>query len=325
MIFDKSETYLPQRTLSRLQGAPARSAGGTRPAIPADARGGAGLRPACRRAGRLRGRRSDRHLCARRRARPAPTSTIVSSDKDLMQLVSDWRRHVRHHEGPPHRPRPRWSEKFGVPPDKVIEVQALAGDSTDNVPGVPGIGVKTAAQLISEYGDLETLLARAGEIKQQKRREALIENAELARISKTARDADRRCGARDAARRSSPCTSPMRCRCIAFLKAMEFTTLTRRVAEFTASTPPRSSRMRRSRPTARRAAAASRRDARGPRAAARASCWRRRRTAVRPRCGKPADSDSGARPTDAAGARRSAHAGRRRKAARSTARAMRRC
>ena len=75
-------------------------------------------------------------------------------------------------------------EKFGVPPEKVIEVQALIGDSTDNVPGVPGIGVKTAAQLIGEYGDLETLLARAGEIKQEKRRQALIDNAEKARISK---------------------------------------------------------------------------------------------------------------------------------------------
>src|SRR5947209_11423310 len=75
-------------------------------------------------------------------------------------------------------------EKFGVPPDKVIEVQALIGDSTDNVPGVPGIGVKTAAQLITEFGDLETLLARAGEIKQQKRRETLIENADKARLSK---------------------------------------------------------------------------------------------------------------------------------------------
>ena len=75
-------------------------------------------------------------------------------------------------------------EKFGVPPDKVIEVQALIGDSTDNVPGVPGIGVKTAAQLIGEYGDLETLLTRAGEIKQDKRRQTLIDNAELARISK---------------------------------------------------------------------------------------------------------------------------------------------
>ena len=75
-------------------------------------------------------------------------------------------------------------EKFGVAPDKVVDVQALAGDSIDNVPGVPGIGVKTAAQLIDEYGDLETLLERAGEIKQPKRREALIDNAELARISR---------------------------------------------------------------------------------------------------------------------------------------------
>ena len=75
-------------------------------------------------------------------------------------------------------------EKFGVKPEKVIDVQALAGDSVDNVPGVPGIGVKTGAQLITEYGDLETLLARAPEIKQQKRRENLIEFAEQARISK---------------------------------------------------------------------------------------------------------------------------------------------
>ena len=75
-------------------------------------------------------------------------------------------------------------EKFGVTPDKVVDIQALAGDSVDNVPGVPGIGVKTAAQLITEYGDLETLLARAPEIKQQKRRENLIEFAEQARISK---------------------------------------------------------------------------------------------------------------------------------------------
>ena len=76
-------------------------------------------------------------------------------------------------------------EKFGVPPEKVIDVQALVGDSVDNVPGVPGIGVKTAAQLIGEYGDLETLLARAGEIKQPKRREALIDNADKARLSKS--------------------------------------------------------------------------------------------------------------------------------------------
>src|SRR3954467_13237310 len=111
------------------------------------------------------------------------TATIVSSDKDLMQLVNDC---VTMYDtmkdkriGPAEV-----MEKFGVGPEKVIEVQALIGDSTDNVPGVPGIGVKTAAQLITEYGDLETLLSRAGEIKQQKRREALIENAEKARLSK---------------------------------------------------------------------------------------------------------------------------------------------
>jgi DNA polymerase-1 len=75
-------------------------------------------------------------------------------------------------------------EKFGVGPDKVIEVQALCGDSTDNVPGVPGIGVKTAAELINTYGDLETLLGRASEIKQPKRRQTLIENEKNARLSK---------------------------------------------------------------------------------------------------------------------------------------------
>ena len=75
-------------------------------------------------------------------------------------------------------------EKFGVGPDKVVDVQALAGDSTDNVPGVPGIGVKTAAQLIGEFGDLHTLLARAGEIKQPKRRQSLIDHAEAARVSR---------------------------------------------------------------------------------------------------------------------------------------------
>src|ERR1700760_2463501 len=111
------------------------------------------------------------------------SSTIVSSDKDLMQLVND---HVVMYDTMKDRRigRAEVLEKFGVGPDKVIEVQALIGDSTDNVPGVPGIGVKTAAQLITEYGDLETLLKRANEIKQDKRRQALIDNAELARISK---------------------------------------------------------------------------------------------------------------------------------------------
>tara|TARA_R110001592_G_scaffold3525_27_gene20150 strand:- start:8440 stop:11238 length:2799 start_codon:yes stop_codon:yes gene_type:complete len=108
---------------------------------------------------------------------------IVSSDKDLMQLVRPGVRML-------DPMKSKWIgeeeviEKFGVTPDKVVDVQALAGDSVDNVPGVPGIGVKTAAQLINEYGDLDTLLARAGEIKQNKRREKLIEHAEDARISK---------------------------------------------------------------------------------------------------------------------------------------------
>jgi DNA polymerase-1 len=109
--------------------------------------------------------------------------TIVSSDKDLMQLLRDG---VRMFD--PMKYKYMGDEevmaKFGVTPDKVVDVQALAGDSTDNVPGVPGIGYKTAAQLINEYGDLETLLSRASEIKQQKRRESLIENIEMARISK---------------------------------------------------------------------------------------------------------------------------------------------
>ncbi|MEQ8588076.1 MAG: DNA polymerase I [Thalassobaculaceae bacterium] len=109
--------------------------------------------------------------------------TIVSSDKDLMQLVREGVDMFDPMKNVPIGPD-QVMEKFGVTPDKVVDVQALAGDSVDNVPGVPGIGVKTAAQLIDEYGDLETLLERAEEIKQPKRRQNLIENAELARISK---------------------------------------------------------------------------------------------------------------------------------------------
>lgn len=109
--------------------------------------------------------------------------TIVSSDKDLMQLVSDrvcmWDSIKNRKIGPE-----QVVEKFGVPPEKVVDVQSLAGDSTDNVPGVPGIGIKTAAQLIQEYGDLDTLLTRAIEIKQNKRRESLIEHADKARLSR---------------------------------------------------------------------------------------------------------------------------------------------
>ena len=108
---------------------------------------------------------------------------IVSSDKDLMQLISDGVRLFDPMRGGMQGEQ-AVLDKFGVTPDKVVDVQSLAGDSIDNVPGIPGIGVKTAAQLINEYGDLDTLLARAGEIKQPKRRESLIEHAEAARISR---------------------------------------------------------------------------------------------------------------------------------------------
>jgi DNA polymerase-1 len=109
--------------------------------------------------------------------------TIVSSDKDLMQLIGpgvDMLDAVKNRTLGPGDVR----EKFGVDPEKVVDVQALAGDAVDNVPGVPGIGIKTAAQLIGEFGNLDTLLARAAEIKQVKRRQALIDHAGDARISR---------------------------------------------------------------------------------------------------------------------------------------------
>ena len=153
--------------------------------------------------------------------------TIVSSDKDLMQLVGDGvvmldslrNREIREAEV---------FEKFGVAPGKVIEVQALAGDATDNVPGVPGIGVKTAAQLIAEYGDLETLLERAGEIKQPKRRAMLIEHAEDARISKRLVTLDRNVpleGGLERLARRDPEPDSL----LGFLRSQEFRAVTARV------------------------------------------------------------------------------------------------
>jgi DNA polymerase-1 len=158
------------------------------------------------------------------------TATIVSSDKDLMQLVSDG---VIMFDTMKDRKigRAEVVEKFGVPPEKVVEVQALIGDSTDNVPGVPGIGVKTAAQLIGEYGDLETLLKHAPEIKQDKRRQALIEHAEKARLSKKLVTLDDRVKL-DVPIGDLAVHEPDHKRLVAFLKAMEFNSLTRRVAEF---------------------------------------------------------------------------------------------
>src|SRR5262249_3752290 len=158
------------------------------------------------------------------------TAMIVASDKDLMQLVRDC---VVMYDTMKDRRIgiPEVMEKFGVPPEKVVDVQALIGDSIDNVPGVPGIGVKTAAQLIGEYGDLDAVLSRAGEIKQEKRRQALIENAERARLSKKLVTLD------DHVPLEVPLTDlavhePDYKRLIGFLKAMEFVALTRRVAEF---------------------------------------------------------------------------------------------
>lgn len=120
---------------------------------------------------------------ARLAAEAGAMVTIISSDKDLMQLVQDGS--VRLYDSMKSKQigTAEVIDKFGVPPAKVIDVQSLAGDSVDNVPGVPGIGIKTAAELINKYGDLENLLAHAGEIKQPKRRENLIAHAEEARLS----------------------------------------------------------------------------------------------------------------------------------------------
>jgi DNA polymerase I len=163
------------------------------------------------------------------------TTTIVSSDKDLMQLVTD---KVTMFDTMKDKRIgiAEVIEKFGVPPEKVVEVQALAGDSTDNVPGVPGIGIKTAAQLIVEYGDLEQLLFRAPEIKQPKRREALIENAEKARISRQLVLLDDKV-ALEVPLDDLAVHEPDARKLIAYLKAMEFSALTRRVAEFSQIDP----------------------------------------------------------------------------------------
>ena len=178
-----------------------------------------------------------------RQAREAGADVlIVSADKDLMQLVEPCVTMYDPASGQAGVAGSREERRFGVEevvkyfegvgPDKVVDVQALAGDSTDNVPGAPGIGLKTAAQLILEYGDLETLLARAFEIKQPKRREALTDPqaVDRIRISKQLVTLDR----------NVPVETPLEAlatpqldgkRLVAFFKAMELTTLTRRAAE----------------------------------------------------------------------------------------------
>lgn len=155
--------------------------------------------------------------------------TIISSDKDLMQLVGDGVVMLDAMKNIVIGPD-EVEAKFGVRPNRVIDVQALAGDSVDNVPGAPGIGIKTAAQLIADYGDLETLLARAGEIKQPKRRETLVNFAEQIRVSKrlvTLEDHVPLDFGLDSLEVKEPEPEAL----IAFLEAMEFRNLTRRVAE----------------------------------------------------------------------------------------------
>ncbi len=155
------------------------------------------------------------------------TVRIVTSDKDLMQLVKpgvmllDTMKDKEISDA-------EVLEKFGVTPDKVIEVQALAGDSVDNVPGVPGIGLKTGAELINLYGNLETLLEKASEIKQNKRRENLIEFAEQARISKRLVTLDEHVPIKETIDEFAV-DVPKPSQIIGFLKALEFSTFTRKI------------------------------------------------------------------------------------------------
>lgn len=157
--------------------------------------------------------------------------TIVSSDKDLMQLVTP---NVSMYDGMKDKQIsiPEVIEKWGVPPEKMIDLQSLTGDSTDNVPGIPGIGPKTAAQLLTEFGDLDTLLSRAHEIKQNKRRENIIAFADQTKIArelvtlKTDVPLDVDLDALVLEPQDGP-------KLIGFLRALDFTSLTRRVAEAT--------------------------------------------------------------------------------------------
>ena len=155
--------------------------------------------------------------------------TIVSSDKDLMQLVDDHLVEMYDTMKSKRIGPAEVMERFGVPPAKVVEVQSLIGDSTDNVPGVPGIGVKTAAKLISEYGDLDTLLARAEEVKQPKCRDALIENAEKARLSRRLVKLDDNVPL-DTEIAAFAVQDPDPSALLPFLKSLEFASLLRRAA-----------------------------------------------------------------------------------------------
>jgi DNA polymerase-1 len=155
--------------------------------------------------------------------------TILSSDKDLMQLVGDGVEMLDPMKNK-RIDRDGVFEKFGVGPERVVDVQALAGDSVDNVPGAPGIGVKTAALLINEYGDLESLLDRAGEIKQPKRRQTLIEKRDQIELSKKLVQLD--CNMTlDFTLDDLEVKDPVAEDLVGFLSQMEFRTLTKRVSD----------------------------------------------------------------------------------------------
>ena len=162
--------------------------------------------------------------------------TIISSDKDMMQLVGDG---VEMFDAMKNRRIDRdgvW-EKFGVGPERVVDVQALAGDSVDNVPGAPGIGIKTAALLINEYGDLDSLLERAGEIKQPKRRASLIDNADQIRLSRQLVQLE--CNTPlDFTLDDLEARDPVPEILLGFLAEMEFRTLTKRVSDQFKIAPP---------------------------------------------------------------------------------------
>ena len=193
---------------------------------------------------------------ARQATEAGADALVISADKDLMQIIKpgiafydfesgsrggksyrperlivhpDDKRHWKVPEDRIESVVNRWE---GVPPEKIIDVQALAGDSTDNVPGAPGIGIKTAAQLITEYGDLDTLLKRAGEIKQPKRRETLTnpEVIEKIVISKKLVTLDNHVAV-ETPLEDTELVDPDGKQLIAFLKAMEFTTILKRVSE----------------------------------------------------------------------------------------------
>ena len=164
--------------------------------------------------------------------------TIISSDKDLMQLVGDG---IEMYDAMKNKRIDREGvfEKFGVYPDRVIDVQALAGDSVDNVPGAPGIGVKTAATLINDFGDLDELLRRSDEIKQPKRRQTLIENAEQIKLSRELVTLDcntpLKFGLEDL-----EFNAPVPNELLDFLEKMELRTLTKRIAQKFGVEPPKS-------------------------------------------------------------------------------------